>query len=101
MKISENLNRIIMAACAEANVRRHEFITPEHLLYASLFFEEGTDLILNCGGNPSRLKKSLEKHFDETEKVAASNRAVQSLGFQRVLERAAWHITSAQKATLD
>ena len=32
MKISENLNRIIMAAYAEANVRRHEFITPEHLL---------------------------------------------------------------------
>ena len=37
MKISENLNRIIMAAYAEANVRRHEFITPEHLLYACLF----------------------------------------------------------------
>jgi ATP-dependent Clp protease ATP-binding subunit ClpA len=101
MKISEKLNRIIMAAYAEANVRRHEFITPEHLLYASLFFDEGTDLILNCGGNPGRLKKSLEKHLDETERIATSTRAIQSLGFQRVLERAAWHIASAQKETLE
>ncbi|MEW6333702.1 MAG: ATP-dependent Clp protease ATP-binding subunit ClpA [Thermodesulfobacteriota bacterium] len=101
MKISENLNRIIMAAYAEANVRRHEFITPEHLLYASLFFDEGKELILNCGGNPGRLKKTLEKHLEETETVSSVTRAIQSLGFQRILERAAWHISSAQKRTLE
>ena len=101
MKISENLNRIIMAAYAEANVRRHEFITPEHLLYACLFFDEGRDLILNCGGNPTRLKKALEKHLEETDTVAAPTRAIQSLGFQSVLERAAWHTSSAQKQTLE
>ncbi len=101
MKISENLNRIIMAAYAEANVRRHEFITPEHLLYACLFFDEGRDLILNCGGNPTQLKKALEKHLEETDTVAAPTRAIQSLGFQSVLERAAWHTSSAQKQTLE
>ncbi|MBM4313852.1 MAG: ATP-dependent Clp protease ATP-binding subunit ClpA [Deltaproteobacteria bacterium] len=101
MKISENLNRIIMAAYAEANVRRHEFITPEHLLYACLFFDEGKEMILNCGGDPDRLKKSLEKHLDQTEKVPTVTRAIQSLGFQRILERAAWHTSSAQKQTLE
>jgi ATP-dependent Clp protease ATP-binding subunit ClpA len=101
MKISENLNRIIMAAYAEANVRRHEFITPEHLLYASLFFEEGKDLILHCGGDPVRLKKTLEKHLDQTDTVPTVTRAIQSLGFQRILERAAWHTSSAQKQTLE
>ena len=101
MKISENLNRIIMAAYAEANVRRHEFITPEHLLYASLFFDEGRDLILNCGGDPTRLKKALEKHLEETDTVATATRAIQSLGFQSILERAAWHTSSAQKQTLE
>ncbi|MEK7244147.1 MAG: Clp protease N-terminal domain-containing protein, partial [Thermodesulfobacteriota bacterium] len=65
MKISENLNRIIMAAYAEANVRRHEFITPEHLLYACLFFDEGKEIIVHCGGDPARLKKVIEKHLDE------------------------------------
>jgi ATP-dependent Clp protease ATP-binding subunit ClpA len=101
MKISENLNRIIMAAYAEANVRRHEFITPEHLLYACLFFDEGKDLILNCGGDPVQLKKTLEKHLEETDTVPTTTRAIQSLGFQRILERAAWHTSSAQKQTLE
>ena len=101
MKISENLNRIIMAAYAEANVRRHEFITPEHLLYASLFFDEGKDIIANCGGDPLRLKKTLEKHLDETDSVSSTVRAAQSLGFQSILERAAWHTSSAQKQILD
>jgi len=90
-----------MAAYAEANVRRHEFITPEHLLYACLFFDEGKEMILNCGGDPDRLKKSLEKHLDQTEKVPTVTRAIQSLGFQRILERAAWHTSSAQKQTLE
>ena len=90
-----------MAAYAEANVRRHEFITPEHLLYACLFFDEGKDLILNCGGDPVRLKKTLEKHLEETDTVATATRALQSLGFQSILERAAWHTSSAQKEILD
>lgn len=102
MKISENLNRIIMAAYAEANVRRHEFITPEHLLYASLFFDEGKEIILHCGGDPARLKGALEKHLDVSDTATPTpSRAVQSLGFQSVLERAAWHGASAQKETLD
>ncbi len=102
MKISENLNRIIMAAYAEANVRRHEFITPEHLLYACLFFDEGKDVILHCGGDPTHLKKVLEKHLDVADTATPTvSRAVQSLGFQSVLERAAWHTSSAQKETLD
>ena len=102
MKISENLNRIIMAAYAEANVRRHEFITPEHLLYACLFFDEGKEIIVHCGGDPTRLKKVIEKHLDEADTATATlTRAAQSLGFQSVLERAAWHTSSAQKETLE
>ena len=102
MKISENLNRIIMAAYAEANVRRHEFITPEHLLYACLFFDEGKGIVVHCGGDPTRLKEVLEKHLDVADTATPTvNRAVQSLGFQSVLERAAWHGATAQKETLD
>ncbi|MBN2437712.1 MAG: ATP-dependent Clp protease ATP-binding subunit ClpA, partial [Deltaproteobacteria bacterium] len=102
MKISENLNRIIMAAYAEANVRRHEFITPEHLLYACLFFDEGKEIILHCGGDPAHLKQVIEKHLDESDMAMSKTpRAVQSLGFQSVLERAAWHTSSAQKEVLE
>jgi ATP-dependent Clp protease ATP-binding subunit ClpA len=101
MKISESLNQIIMAAYAEANTRNHEFVTPEHLLYSSLFFDEGTEIIRNCGGNPDHLKRVLVKHLLETTPVVRGARSIQSMGFQNVLERAVWHTTSAQKDFLE
>ncbi|HOG08163.1 MAG: ATP-dependent Clp protease ATP-binding subunit ClpA [Syntrophales bacterium] len=101
MKISETLNRIIMAAYAEANVRHHEFITPEHLLYACLFFEDGRDIIGHCGGNIEHLKRLLARHLQETHTPVEGNQAFQSLGFQSVLERAVWHTSNAQKDILE
>jgi len=101
MKISENLNQIIMAAYAEANARNHEFVTPEHLLYAALFFDEGTEIIQRCGGKPEQLKKMLTMHFQENNPVVKGTRSIQSVGFQNVLERAVWHTTSAQKEVLE
>ncbi|MCX5854573.1 MAG: ATP-dependent Clp protease ATP-binding subunit ClpA [Deltaproteobacteria bacterium] len=101
MKISENLNQIIMAAYAEANVRNHEFVTPEHLLYAALFFDEGTEIIQHCGGDPKNLKTVLAKHLHEINPVVKGERSIQSMGFQNVLERAVWHTTSAQKDILE
>lgn len=104
MKISENLNQIIMAAYAEANARSHEYVTPEHLLYSALFFDEGADIIVNCGGDPDHLKNMLVKHLMEINpfmKDASSTQSIQSMGFQNVLERAVWHTTSAQKDVLE
>lgn len=101
MKISESLNQIIMAAYAEANTRNHEFVTPEHLLYSALFFDEGMEIIRNCGGNPDHLKKLLVKHLLETNPVVKGTRSIQSMGFQNILERAVWHTTSAQKDVLE
>ncbi len=101
MKISESLNQIIMAAYAEANARNHEFVTPEHLLYSALFFDEGMEIIRNCGGDPEHLKKMLVKHLLENNQAVKGARSIQSMGFQNVLERAVWHTTSAQKDILE
>lgn len=101
MKISENLNQIIMAAYAEANTRNHEYVTPEHVLYASLFFDQGADIIIKCGGNPENLKKVIDKHLRTLIPVVKGSRSIQSIGFQNVLERAVWHSSTAQKEILD
>jgi len=90
-----------MAAYAEAKSRRHEFITPEHLLYAALFFDEGRDIIERCGGNLGNLRKTLEHHLHDSHARMNDSDAVQSLGFQSVLERAVWHNSSSQKEVLD
>ncbi len=97
MKISESLNQVIMAAYAEANTRSHEFVTPEHLLYAALFFDDGAEIIQKCSGDPEHLKRVLSKHLRESSPVVEGTQSVQSLGFQNILERAVWHTTSAQK----
>jgi ATP-dependent Clp protease ATP-binding subunit ClpA len=105
MQINDDLNQIIMAAFNEAKTRRHEYLTPEHLLYAALFFSEGREIVEGCGGDVERLKKSLKDHLEE--KVPGFDAGVdgaepmQSLGFQNVMERAIWHTASAQKDVLD
>jgi ATP-dependent Clp protease ATP-binding subunit ClpA len=101
MKISDTLNQIIMAAYAEANMRHHEYITPEHLLYAALFFEEGVEIIENCGGNAQHLKTVLDRHLQDTQTAVEDHKVVQSAGFQNILERAVWHSTSSQKEVLE
>ncbi len=101
MQISEDLNQIIMAAYTEARTRRHEFLTPEHVLFASLFFNEGRQIVQGCGGDIERLKKELDGHLAANVPGIENADPVQSLGFQSVMERAIWHTTSAQKEMLD
>ena len=101
MNISEDLNQVIMAAFNEAKTRRHEFLTPEHVLYASLFFGEGREIVENCGGDTELLKKELERFFREHMPVVDNAEPAQSMGFQNVMERAILHTSSAQKETVD
>ncbi len=101
MEISEDLNQILMSAFNEAKSRKHEYMTPEHVLYASLFYNEGREIIEGCGGNLQQLKKNLETHFTDHIPEVTGTEPVQSLGFQNVLERAIWHTNSAQKNVLD
>lgn len=102
MKISEELNNIITAAYTEAKVRSHEYVTPEHILYASLFFGSGTRIITACGGNVEDLKSALEHFFKEGYiPVITGREPIQSEGFQNVVENAMLHVVSSGKNVLD
>mgnify|MGYP001556384448 CR=1 FL=1 len=103
MKISEELNHILVAAYQEAQKKQHEYLTPEHVLYASLFFEAGVDIIANCGGKPERLKKALEEFFSSNRipKTNEGKKPLESFGFQSIMEKAIMHSVSAQKEELD
>lgn len=100
--INEELNNIITAAFAEAKARTHEYITPEHILYASLFFDGGSDIIINCGGDIDGLKKDLENFFKEGYiPVIQGKDPVESEGFHNVIENAMLHVASAGKNILE
>ncbi|MCP4694556.1 MAG: ATP-dependent Clp protease ATP-binding subunit ClpA, partial [Desulfobacterales bacterium] len=80
--------------------RRHEYVSIEHVLYAILNDNIGVDIIENCGGDIDKIKEGLEKFFQErmisiprTEEYVLQ----QTLGFQRVIQRAVNHARSAEK----
>ncbi len=97
MELSRDLNEILLAALREAESRRHEYLTPEHVLYASLYFDRGREIVVACGGNLRRLARELERFLKERVPVVESAKPVQSAGFQAVLERALLHTASAEK----
>ena len=57
MRIDNLTDKIIFAAYNEAKSRKHEYFTPEHLLYSSMFFDEAKEIIENCGGDVDALKE--------------------------------------------
>ncbi|MFT8314470.1 MAG: ATP-dependent Clp protease ATP-binding subunit ClpA [Clostridium sp.] len=97
MRIDDLLNEIITAAYNEARDKKHEYLTPEHILYASLFFDEGKKLIKSCGGDIELLKDDLNTYFNDNIPVVENSQPIQTEGMQNVLNTAAQHILSSGK----
>jgi ATP-dependent Clp protease ATP-binding subunit ClpA len=101
MNISRKVQAVISAAYDEAKLRNHEYLTPEHILYAALTFDEVRQVMNACGANMDILKNGMESYFDQKLPILEKGDPVQSLGFQNVLERAIAQSQSAQKKMLD
>ncbi|MDR2098203.1 MAG: AAA family ATPase [Spirochaetaceae bacterium] len=100
MRISKHAQAIINAAYNEARLRHHEYLTPEHILYAALNFEEVKGVLNACGANVNQLKTGVENFFEE--KIPVNNKEpLQTLGFHSVLERAVVQSRSSQRGILD
>jgi ATP-dependent Clp protease ATP-binding subunit ClpA len=101
MKISRHVQAIINAAYNEAKVRNHEYLTPEHILYAALAFDEVQGVLSACGINLDQLKSGMENYFEQKVPSIDNSEPTQTVGFQNVLERAVIQSQSSQKETLD
>ncbi len=102
--ISKELSETLGFAVREAKRRRHEYVCIEHLLFAILYDSEGIEIIENCGGNVESLKNVLELFLSQQmESVPEENEYVlqQTVGFQRVIQRAINHVRSAEKQQVD
>ena len=90
-QISREAHLTLEAAFREAVVRRHAYVTVEHLLYALLHDERGLDILRHAGGQIRALKAALERFFaEDLESVPGdeSFEALQTLAFHRVLQSA-------------
>jgi len=102
MRINDELHHILRAAYIEAKTREHEYLTPEHILFASLFFEYPKEIIRRCGGDIDTLRSKIEDFFSKKiPRVSKTNDPIQSTSFQNVMERAVYHTVSAQKEELE
>ena len=96
--LSNELETCINKAFHEARAGRHEFLTVEHLLHAILQTPKVREVLRACGAEVDRLAAELHAHIEaSTPRLkAGEDREVQpTLGFQRVLQRAVFHVQSS------
>jgi ATP-dependent Clp protease ATP-binding subunit ClpA len=102
--IQKDLEAALYAAVREAQRRRHEYITLEHLLYTLCFDKTTGKILKHSGANVEQLKKELEKFLDEELEalpVGAQVEPMQTIAFQRVMQRAIFHVRSSGKEEVD
>ncbi len=98
--LSSELEFCLNSAFQGARDARHEYMTVEHLLLSILDTPRVREILRACGGDLTKLRRDLEAFVAETTpKLAAEDeREVQpTLGFQRVLQRAVFHVQSSGK----
>src|SRR5690606_23249190 len=83
-------------AFKEARSKRHEFMTVEHLLLALLDNQAAVAVPRACGADVERQRRELAEFIDSTTPLIPSQdseRETQpTLGYQRVLQRAVFHV---------
>ncbi len=103
--LNKDLEITLNSAFREARSRRHEFMTVEHLLLALLDNPSAIDALSSCGTDLQSLKIALSDFIDETTPLIPDleeERETQpTLGFQRVLQRAVFHVQSSGKSEVN
>ncbi|MGW8228919.1 MAG: ATP-dependent Clp protease ATP-binding subunit ClpA [Gammaproteobacteria bacterium] len=99
--LNKELENALNQAFKRAREQHHEFMTVEHLLLALLDNSSAAEILKACGANLNELRQDLITFLDETTPLLPPNeeqRETQpTLGFQRVLQRAVFHVQSSGK----
>ncbi|MGA0265099.1 MAG: ATP-dependent Clp protease ATP-binding subunit ClpA [Lysobacterales bacterium] len=97
---SKELEVTISQAYQEARSQRHEFLTVEHLLLALLDNASAQSILNACDTDLDSLMRAVRQTIGETVPLLAdedSRDTQPTIGFQRVLQRALYHVQSAGK----
>jgi ATP-dependent Clp protease ATP-binding subunit ClpA len=100
--LNKDLEQTLNEAFVYARQNRHEFMTVEHLLLMLLDNRAASEALKACGAKVDTLRGELTEFVNETTPLIAdddsADRETQpTLGFQRVLQRAVFHVQSSGK----
>ncbi len=101
MKVSQEVQAIFNAAYNEAKLRNHEYLTPEHILYAALSFEQVRTILVACEADIEQLRRGMESYFEQKIPQVKNSEPVQTAGFQSVIERAVLQSQAAGKEEVE
>ena len=98
--LSSELEFCLNEAFQKARDQRHEFMTVEHLLLALLDIPRVHEILKACNSNITELRRQLTEFIEEQTPLLAQDDDTDvqpTLGFQRVLQRAVFHVQSSGK----
>ena len=96
--LNKSLELTLNNAFRDAHAKRHEFMTVEHLLLALIDNDSAKDALISCGANLASLREELISFIETTTPflpVDDERETQPTLGFQRVLQRAVFHVQSS------
>lgn len=98
--LSKELEFTLNQAFKEARENQHEFMTVEHLLLALLDNPVAAEVLRACAADLPVLRRELTEFLQETTPLMPKDderETTPTLGFQRVLQRAVFHVQSSEK----
>jgi len=101
MKITNEVNLILLRAYQEAKGKGSEYITPEHLLYAATFNQNVEYAIKECGGSLENLRYNLNTYIKTNINKIGQGEPQESIEFQNVILNANEQIRYSEKDAID
>lgn len=98
--LNKELEKTLNDAFKRAHQMRHEFITVEHLLLAMMENKSACEVFQAAGGDVAAMTSEIESYLEQSTPIIPADieRETQpTLGFQRVLQRAVFHVQSSGK----
>lgn len=102
MRVNPEVQAVFNAAYNDAKQKNHEYLTPEHLLYAGLGFDKIRAVFEGCDADTSQLRRGIEAYFEQKVPVVRNGaEPLQTSAFQAVIERAVRQSQSSGKQEVD
>ena len=102
MKLSDDLRIALSRAMQDAQKRRHEYLTVEHILLALLHDPESAQMLKACGAKLGELEEELNDYLDEEMEVlpeGEEREPLQTSSFAKIFSRAATHVLHSNQDT--